>query len=63
MVISLLIFILGIQSLLIGFGIIKISWKNEDLKRKHEKRMKIFGIIFIIASIIRLILSNYMENQ
>ena len=47
--------IVGILVLLIGFRIIDGKWKNEDVRKKNEKRLKITGIFVIIIGIIRFI--------
>ena len=45
-----LIFIIGLQFFLIGFNVIKINWKNVEIKKNYEKRFKIIGLIFIFLA-------------
>jgi len=52
---NILTFTIGIQLMLVGFGIIKNDWKTEELKKKHENRLRISGIIFVSISIIRIL--------
>jgi hypothetical protein len=51
--IGVLSIIAGIQMLLVGFGVIKNNWKNDEVKAKNEKRLRIGGLIVLVGGVIR----------
>jgi hypothetical protein len=51
--IGVLSIIAGIQMLLVGFGVIKNNWKNDEEKAKNEKRLRIGGLIVLVGGAIR----------
>jgi len=57
MISGFLMITIGINFLLIGYNIVKMKWKDEKIKMKHESKFRKLGFLFLIFGIFRIILN------